>query len=138
MENLFDKEEYERWLSQAENTLQSAQGDLQGGYYNWSCFKSQQGAEYALKALLRGWGQPGTGHSVLKLLENLEDLGSSIPQELKGYARVLDKHYIPARYPNAYPAGSPFEFYDQENASQALGAARKILEFIQALAPKDE
>jgi len=42
----------------------------------------------------------------------------------------LDRHYIPSRYPNAYAAGSPFEFYDESTAREAIGAARKVLELV--------
>lgn len=127
---LFDEDEYHRWLRQAEDTLGSAGHDLQNGHCNWSCFKSQQAAEYAAKALLRGLGQRATGHSILKLLEELEGLGPAITGELKTHARTLDRHYIPPRYPNAFAAGSPYEFYDEPTARAAMAAADKIVEFI--------
>lgn len=69
---LFDTEEYERWLGQAENTLKSAEHDSKAGDYNWACFKCQQAAEYAIKGMLRGLGKPAAGHSLLKLLEELK------------------------------------------------------------------
>jgi HEPN domain-containing protein len=51
-------------------------------------------------------------------------------QELKAAARCLDRHYIPPRYPNAYAAGSPFEFYDESTAREAIDAAGKVLKFV--------
>ena len=129
---LFDHDEFNRWLSQAENTLNSATHDLSSGDYNWCCFKSQQAAEYSVKALLRGLGQMAIGHSVLKLLEELEEAGSIISEKLKSCSRSLDKHYIPSRYPNAYPAGAPFEFYDEGVAKEAVEYASKMLEFVKA------
>ncbi|UNQ73184.1 hypothetical protein [Infirmifilum sp. NZ] len=34
-----------------------------------------------------------------------------------------------ARYPNAHPAGTTHEAYDEESSRRALEAARKILEY---------
>jgi HEPN domain-containing protein len=130
--SLFDNEEFKRWFSQAENTLSSANHDLSSGDYNWCCFKCQQAAECAIKSLLRGLGQISIGHSVLKLIEELEYAGSSVSMKLKGYARFLDKHYIPARYPDVYPAGSPFEFYDENTAKEAIEQAKDVLEFVRS------
>jgi HEPN domain-containing protein len=31
-------------------------------------------------------------------------------------ARILDRHYVPARYPDAFTEGSTFEFYDEKTA----------------------
>ena len=80
---LFDYDEFKRWFSQAENTLNSATHDLSSHDYNWCCFKCQQAAEYAVKALLRGLGQMAIGHSVLKLFEELEEAGSTISEKWK-------------------------------------------------------
>lgn len=126
----FNAKEFQRWYAQAEDALRSAQNDAKSGDYNWCCFKCQQSGEYALKALLRGYGQPAYGHSILKLTENLEELAMLNIKELRAAARCLDRHYIPSRYPNAYAAGSPFEFYDESTAREAIGAARKVLELV--------
>ena len=132
--DLFDQDEFIRWLEQAEDTLKSADHDLKDGDYNWACFKAQQAAEYSVKALLYGLGEPAAavGHSILSLLEELGGLGVGITEELLGFARRLDKHYIPTRYPNAHPAGSPFKYYDQKDASESLKGARAIVQFVKA------
>ncbi len=39
---MFDYDEYNRWMNEAENTFKSAIVDKDNGYYNWCCFKSQQ------------------------------------------------------------------------------------------------
>jgi len=57
----------------------------------------------------------------LKLIEDLADLGFDVA-ELKHCARTVDAHYIPARYPDAYVEGSPFEFYDEGTANEAKRA----------------
>lgn len=129
-EKLFDADEFKKWFRQAENTLQSARHDLKSKDYNWACFKAQQAAECSLKALLRGFGRVVVGHSVLKFIEELEKLKIHTAQSLKESGSALDKHYIPARYPNAFPSGSPFEFYTNTIAKGALKDAQYILNFI--------
>ena len=131
IESLFDEEEFLRWMKQAEHTLTSAQGDATEGDYGWACFKAQQAAEYAAKALLRGLGLPAFGHSVLGLVGEMEKQGLPITKEARQCARTLDRHYIPPRYANAYPAGSPFEFYDQDTAEKAVACAQTVLEVVQ-------
>ncbi len=129
----FDRDEFDRWLEQARHTLSSAERDLQAGDYAWSCFKSQQAGEYAAKAVLRGYGRLAAGHSILRLLDDLKNGGIAVNTACVGHARLLDRHYIPPRYPDAYPSGSPFEFYDEETARQALEAARSLLTWLEGL-----
>ncbi|MCL5047033.1 MAG: HEPN domain-containing protein [Actinobacteria bacterium] len=45
-------------------------------------------------------------------------------------ARELDLHYIPSRYPDAFPSGTPFEYYDRAKGEEALGWAGAILAFV--------
>jgi len=48
---MFDNDEFDRWMAQASDTLISARADYLNKSYNWCCFKAQQAAEYAVKAL---------------------------------------------------------------------------------------
>jgi HEPN domain-containing protein len=126
----FDRDEYDRWLEQARYTLRSAQRDLDACDYAWSSFKSQQAGEYAAKALLRGYGRLAAGHSILRLLEEMRSGGVAVDDVTLSRGKLLDRHYIAPRYPDAYPGGSPFEFYDEETARQALEAARSLLDWL--------
>lgn len=119
----FDREEYRRWILQAEHTLASARRELDEGDFNWACFKAQQAAEHALKGLLYGAGISATGHSILRLLRVLERLELKISEELFTAARLLDRHYIPTSYISAHAVGSPFEFYDEPTGREAIKAA---------------
>ncbi len=74
---MFDREEFERWMEQASDTLNSARQDHSNKTYNWCCFKAQQAAEYAVKALLKGLGVSTYGHSIVKLLKDFETYGMS-------------------------------------------------------------
>ncbi|GIW91868.1 MAG: DNA-binding protein [Pirellulaceae bacterium] len=45
------------------------------------------------------------------------------------YSRILDKHYIPTRYPNGFDSGAPADFYTQTEAKDVIRYAEAILEF---------
>ncbi|MEM3446253.1 MAG: HEPN domain-containing protein [Candidatus Korarchaeum sp.] len=98
---MLDENEYLRWLGSAKRSLESARGDLSRGDYNWTCFKAQQAAELAVKAILHDMGLPAYGHGVTKLLTSIED-EIPAPSELMQYAKTLDKYYVPTRYPSAW------------------------------------
>lgn len=129
----FDRTEFTRWRRQAADTLKSAQEDGTHRRFNWSCFKAQQAAEYAAKGLLYGLGASPTGHSLVKLLGRLQARGLRVGAILPA-ARILDRHYIPTRYPNAHPEGAPFEYYDEAAAEEALESAAAILDFVDGAA----
>ena len=126
-----DVDEFRRWYGQGEHTLASAQRDADAADFGWACFKAQQAAEYMVKALLRAVGDPALGHSLVRLLETLEQrAGVTVADPLRRLARTLDRHDIPARYPDAYPSGMPFEFYDAPTAAEAIQAARRLAGFV--------
>lgn len=127
---MLDVVEFDRWMSQADHNLASAERDERDGDYAWACFKAQQAAEIATKGLLLGLGQPAFGHSVLRLLQRIAALQIAVPQAIFESAKRLDRHYIPTRYPNAYPSASPFEFYNASDAEQALDDAEKVIAFV--------
>lgn len=76
------------------------------------------------------------GHSVSRLLGELEARGIALDQNVLSAARTLDRHYIPARYPNAHVGGPPFEFYDVSTSREAIKGAERIIEFIRDAAKK--
>jgi len=130
---LLDKEEFLRWIESAKRTLTSAEGDSERGDYNWTCFKAQQAAEMAVKALLHGLGLPTYGHSVSRLLSDLASREVSVSSDLMRSAQVLDRYYVPTRYPNAWAEGAPHEYFAQEDARDALSLAGKVLEWVEEL-----
>lgn len=125
----FDKKEFERWIRQAEYTLESAREDMENRRFSWACFKAQQSAEYAVKGLLYGIGSIPVGHSLIRLVGRLKRRGVDVDEALR-HSRLLDRHYIPTRYPNAHPEGSPFEYYDEDTAKEAIHSAEAILDFV--------
>ena len=127
---MLDEKEFDRWMSSAERTLISAQGDSKRGDYNWACFKAQQAAEFAVKAILRGLGLPSYGHSIYKLLTLLKERDLNVPNEIIDAGKALDKHYVPTRYPNAWSEGSPHEYYTKDDAENAIYKATLIIEWV--------
>jgi len=128
---LLDRGEFLRWIESAKRTLRSAEGDLERRDYNWTCFKAQQVAEMAVKALLHGLGLPAYGHSVSKLLSDLASREVSVSGDVMRSAKVLDRYYVPTRYPNAWAEGAPHEYYAEEDAVEALSHAGKVLEWVE-------
>ena len=92
---MLDEREFERWFEAAKRGLESARGDLDREDYNWACFKAQQAAELAVKGLLHGLGMPAYGHSVSRLLRQLEEKGLAASEDIVQAAKDLDKYYVP-------------------------------------------
>ena len=122
-------EEAKRWFAQALRDLKAAKDSLEDSNYEWSCFQAQQAAEKALKALLYAYGRSSRAHSIVELLAIAREIGV-FSEDLLVYARELDRHYIPSRYPNAFVSGYPGMYYDEATAKRALEAAEKIMEWV--------
>ena len=120
---------YADWFRQAEADLRHARNSLEDGDFEWSCFAAQQAAEKALKAVFQKLGMDAWGHTVTALIGNLPDAVAQPSETLVNYARTLDKHYIPTRYPNGFASGAPTDFYTKEEARNAIRNAEAILEF---------
>lgn len=70
------------WINQANQDLHTAQGLLDQGSFEWSCFVAQQAAEKAVKAVIQKLNAVAWGHSVHELLSILAlfQRGESEPQ----------------------------------------------------------
>ena len=123
------------WFDQATNDLKHAESDLEHGFYDWSCFSSQQSAEKAVKAVFIKLGAEAWGYSVADLLMELSKK-FKVPEDLIDMALELDKAYIPTRYPNAHPSGAPWRKYTETEARRLLNYAKKILRFCENLLSK--
>lgn len=117
------------WLRQAERDLTQARESLRDGLHEWACFAAQQAAEKAAKALVLRLGGNPWGHSVLRILRELPEEHASGPDLLRAAAR-LDRHYIPARYPNGYDAGIPADYLGVDEASEAIRDGEALLSFV--------
>jgi HEPN domain-containing protein len=120
------------WMDQAQGDLEHAHSDLEREFYDWSCFSAQQAAEKAVKAVFQKMGAEAWGRSVADLLDELPS-PHPVPEELRDAALELDKAYIPTRYPNAHPSGSPRRRYTRTEAERMVVHARQIVRFCEGL-----
>jgi HEPN domain-containing protein len=109
--------EAERWLTQAKSDLAVQ-----------ACFRCQQAAEKALKALhYFGGARFVPGHSLVELLAPLVAVDPSLSSHEEA-ARRLDQLYIPTRYPNGLPGGVPAQVFSHGQAAEAIAQAATFLE----------
>ena len=119
---------YLDWFKQAKADLRHAGNAFKDGDFEWSCFAAQQGAEKAVKALFQKLEMDAWGHTLTALMGNLPE-NIKVSDQLIKSAKMLDKHYIPTRYPNGFDSGAPTDFYTDEEAQKALQCAEEIIEF---------
>ncbi len=114
------------WFRQALNDLLWAEDTLTAGRFAQVCFVAQQVAEKCLKAyaLYLEYDQVRS-HSITQICKALHING-----ELETLGKKLDIYYISSRYPDAFPEGAPFEYFTEDQAVDALQAARTISDSI--------
>ncbi len=120
--------EAERWLKTAEEDLYAAEILLHGGAFAQACFYAQQSGEKVVKALWHLVDADPWGHSVQRLVMEFPQK-SRLPdvERWVAWAAVLDKFYIPTRYPNGLPDLTPGQVYTREDAERGVETARKLV-----------
>ena len=104
-------------------------------------FSRSASREKAIKAVWHLLDADPWGHSIRKLIEDLENVDLSLYDRLKSLLRagtVLDRFYIPTRYPNGLPELTPAEAYLEEDAEECIQQAGKILVAVKSLLPNDK
>jgi HEPN domain-containing protein len=125
------RDEAKRWLRQAEDDHATAKLLLDQGRYSACAFHSHQAAEKALKALLYAAGDRPWGHILPAFLERAESEGiAESDTEVTRAVNELDKHYTSARYPDAFEAVIPAEYYTMGMAEETVEWAEVILRFV--------
>jgi HEPN domain-containing protein len=123
-------EEVANWIMFAEEDLSSAKILFKENIFNKVCFFSQQVVEKSLKAFLlfRGKDYPKT-HKIIEILERCvkHDRDFKIFEDS---CLILDRYYIPTRYPDAIVGSLDTGMPSKENASEALGIANDALSFV--------
>ena len=125
-----------RWLKTAEDDLDSARILKDNGKHAHSCFHSQQAAEKSLKAVWYFLDDDPWGHSVKKLIDDLESIDPVLYKEFNHLAKialVLDRFYIPTRYPNGLPDITPDVAFTDEDAETCINHAEKIMDTVRSV-----
>jgi len=113
------------WLCFAHEDLRVAEWALSARIYNQACFHAQQCVEKVLKAWLRYRGTlPPRSHQLSLLLALLPD---EVLADSRLEITLLDRFYIPTRYPDAVAGALPGGLPDATDAREALGVARTAL-----------
>lgn len=123
------------WLNQALRDLEQAEASMQADRHEWACFAAHQATEKALKALNLALGQQAWGHTLTRLWAAVpegEALDPPPPEALDDRLRLLDGFYIPTRYPDSYPEGTPGEHFGRLQSEQALFHATAIVQWARA------
>lgn len=115
-------------MEQAKGELKAAKDLYSTSNYAWCCFTCQQAAEKALKAVLEHLGRPTPGHNLIALAEEISK-HLEVPKEVRDACRILNRYYIPTRYPNAFPSGAPIHMFNEDDALEALKLAEAVLNY---------
>jgi HEPN domain-containing protein len=121
----------ENWLRFAREDARMAQLAMQDGVNNQVCFHAQQCAEKCLKAWLAFQGEniPRT-HRMADLVNLTRD--DWLP-DIRERLLLLDRFYIPTRYPDALPGAVPEGLPDEEDAKEALQLSDEFLQRVEKL-----
>ncbi|MHA1232056.1 MAG: HEPN domain-containing protein [Candidatus Helarchaeota archaeon] len=120
------------WLEQARRELEAAKDLYNTKHYAWTCFTCQHSAEKSLKSILEKYNIPSFGHNLINLISEVEKL-VKIPNKIKNACFILNRYYIPTRYPDAYPSGVPAEMFNNNDAFQALKLAEEVYKFAEKI-----
>ena len=119
-----------RWLRTAEDDLDAATILRKNEKFPHACFHAQQAGEKALKAVWYFADADPWGHSIKKLIEDLRYVDLMLYEHVESLLRsgmLLDRFYIPTRYPNGLPDLTPDAAYIDEDAETCIEHATRIV-----------
>lgn len=125
-----------RWFTTAEDDLDTAKILSGKGKFAHSCFHSQQAGEKAVKALWYFLDADPWGHSIKKLIDGLKHVDVNIFNSIDTLSRdgmILDRFYIPTRYPNGLPDITPDIAFADEDADNCINHAEKIIKSVKTI-----
>jgi len=122
-----------RWYLQAVNDRRFTEWVFrEEQFYDKGCFIAQQAGGKILKACLYAAGNRKVfGHSLLELCIELTRHTPAFDQIVEESKR-MDRYYIPTRYPNGLPGGTPFETYSRRDLGEARVDLKKIFAVCEA------
>lgn len=125
--------EGETWFQFAREDLAMAELARQAGILNQVCFHAQQCVEKVLKGLLSKQGvTPPRAHRLGDLLPLLP---SNPFDDIALDLQLLDRFYIPTRYPDALPGNLSEGLPNESDADEALLLARQVIQRIASSSP---
>ena len=131
---------FDPWLRASAGAGSAAAAAHANGSYQWAAFLFEQTGQLAIKGVLHAIGADAWGHDLVVLVARLgESSGTPLREDEQVAAQRLSAHYIPARYPDAQPGGTPGDHYGpqrsdeaQRDATMLVGAARERFEALTA------
>jgi HEPN domain-containing protein len=133
--NVLDEPEYIRWRETADSSLRAASLLADAGEHHHACLHAEQAAQQSVKALLHAVGTGGRarGHHLTELGRGAAAAsGCDLPEGVRDALTRLARHYLPSRYPDALPGGTPAEHYRSADSTQALADARAVIAFVES------
>jgi len=118
-----------RWFFFAREDFRMAELALKEGMYNQVCFHAQQCVEKLLKGFItyKGDIHPQTH----KLADLLSPLSPGPFDTLRDQIIILDRFYIPTRYPDALPGSLAEGLPSAQDAKESLESARMVLKRVE-------
>lgn len=136
MNKQYNKADVDSWLNRAKDDLGWAISSLKDGFYPQTCFVAQQVVEKSLKALVYALQEEFViedikklrTHNLKFLIESIESKNFSIPKQIQESCFVLDKYYMPTRYPDMPEVPGMRSI---ETANKAIKIAEEVLTFVE-------
>lgn len=126
---MLDHGEFARWLESSDDEMKVAKELTKLEAFNAAVLHSEQAAQMALKGLLRGvgLGEHAWGHSLSELAKRaVQHAALELPNELGSALAVLERDYLPTRYPDALIAGTPLGNYGPADAERAMATSEQV------------
>lgn len=130
---MLDEPEFDRWWQTADSSLETAHLAHEYGAYHHACLHGEQAAQQVVKGLLHGVGasSDARGQDLSALGRAAEDaLGAALLEDVWEALARLSRHYLPSRYPDALPGGTPLDHYTSADSAQALNDATLVSDFV--------
>lgn len=123
-----NKEDALRWLEQGKHNFTVAEHNFKAGFYSDACFMAEQTAQVCLKAFIMYHKKRLIWEHSIQELANICSQYDKYFEKFIEHGRILDRYYIPTRYPDALARPAiPYKTYTEKDAKEAIELASEIL-----------